>query len=112
MRKSVGPKAHYLTGARPEPVAHYIQMECVAKPGTVSHDLIPRRSYDHGVPAMNKKTERGKKHHEHICPRCQSDDIEGGNFSTERDVCRQELFCADCFMEWTNYYKLKGWKEL
>lgn len=59
--------------------------------------------------STNKKTTNCKKHHDHLCPDCGSDDIEGAEFITEHDVCRQSLFCADCYFEWTNFYKLKAW---
>ena len=40
------------------------------------------------------------------CPRCESDEIDGGPVVIERGEAQQLLFCHCCELEWLDIYKL------
>jgi hypothetical protein len=44
-----------------------------------------------------------------ICPKCKSDQIEGGSFDVDSNHCTQELACLDCNFEWVDQYTLTGY---
>ncbi len=56
---------------------------------------------------MTAKTDYIKKGG-NSCFKCESDDIEGGSFSTESGVATQSISCNNCDHEWTDIYTLTG----
>jgi len=43
------------------------------------------------------------------CPRCKSENIEGGQFDVEGGKALQEVGCTDCGASWTDVYILVGY---
>jgi len=43
------------------------------------------------------------------CPRCEGSNLEGSSFDIGSGSCGQNVFCADCDLEWFDEYRLIGY---
>lgn len=43
------------------------------------------------------------------CPFCQSENIEGGQFTVDAGIATQPMGCTDCESEWDDQYSLVGY---
>ena len=46
-----------------------------------------------------------------ICPFCDSDQIEGGDFDVANGYTKQRMNCLECDKSWSDIYKLVDVKE-
>jgi len=46
------------------------------------------------------------------CPKCKSDDIDGGMVDIDGNVALQSVSCNECEAEWTDIYKLADIHEV
>ena len=42
------------------------------------------------------------------CPKCKSDDIDGGMVEVDAGTCWQPVSCNECHLEWSDIYTLAG----
>lgn len=45
------------------------------------------------------------------CPKCKSDQIEGGSIEIEGNTAFQNVQCLDCDFDWNDLYTLTGMEE-
>lgn len=46
------------------------------------------------------------------CPKCNSENLSGDDFSTDSGYALQDVSCDDCGVEWKEFYHLAGYDSL